>query len=83
MMMMKVVKDIDWVNVKEAVPVFVAILLMPLTYLISNGIIGEIAMYIMLSLFDAAGSVIKWINTRRRSVVGESNQVSTGEIEAV
>ncbi|PNY00600.1 adenine guanine permease azg2-like protein [Trifolium pratense] len=31
-MMMKVVKDIDWTNIKEAVPAFAIMLLMPLTY---------------------------------------------------
>jgi len=51
-MMMKVVKDIDWVDMKQAVPAFLTIILMPLTYSIANGIIGGIGVYIALSLYD-------------------------------
>lgn len=51
-MMMKVVKGIDWDNMREAVPAFTTIVLMPLTSSISNGIIAGIGMYIVLGLYD-------------------------------
>lgn len=75
-MMMKVVKDIDWNNVKEAVPAFAIMLLMPLTYSIANGIVAGIGLYVALSLFDYATSIINWFGKMRRMVSREQNQVS-------
>ncbi|KAI3802535.1 hypothetical protein L1987_30669 [Smallanthus sonchifolius] len=59
-LMMKVIKDIDWNNIK-GVPAFVTILLMPLTYSISNGIIGGIGMYLALGLYDYGVGLFKWL----------------------
>ncbi|PON45641.1 Adenine/guanine permease AZG [Parasponia andersonii] len=75
-MMMKVVKDIDWGNMKEAIPAFVTLLLMPITYSISNGIIAGIGVYIALSLYDCFAGLAKWLMKMRRVVVKEHNQVS-------
>ncbi|XP_027358834.1 adenine/guanine permease AZG2 [Abrus precatorius] len=75
-MMMKVVKDIDWSNTKDAVPAFATMLLMPLTYSIANGIIGGIGLYVALSLYDYAASTINWLRKMRRMVIKEQNQVS-------
>ncbi|KAA8540721.1 hypothetical protein F0562_024360 [Nyssa sinensis] len=75
-MMIKVVKDIDWGNIKEAVPAFVTMLLMPLTYSISNGIIGGISLYLALGLYDHVVGWIKWLIKMRRMVIKEQNQVS-------
>ena len=74
--MMKVVRDIDWGNMKDAMPAFIAIILMPLTYSISNGIIGGIGFYIALSLYDYVLMAVKWLIKMRRAVVREENQVS-------
>ncbi|KAI5664980.1 hypothetical protein M9H77_24303 [Catharanthus roseus] len=75
-MMMKVVKDIDWNNIREAVPAFVTMLLMPLTYSISNGIVAGIGLYVVLGLYDNAVRLIRWTTKMRRMVVKEQNQVS-------
>lgn len=75
-MMMKVVKDIDWTNTKEAVPAFAIMLLMPLTYSIANGIVAGIGLYVALSLFDFAASIVNWLGKMRRVVTKEHNQVS-------
>ncbi|KAD4585630.1 hypothetical protein E3N88_23231 [Mikania micrantha] len=75
-MMMKVIKDIDWNNIKEGVPAFVTILLMPLTYSISNGIIGGIGMYIALSLFDYGVGLFNWLIKMKKMVLKDQNQVS-------
>lgn len=75
-MMMKMVKDIDWSNVKEAVPAFATMLLMPLTYSIANGIIGGTGLYIALSLYDYAVSAVSWLMKMRKMVMEEHNQVS-------
>ncbi|XP_057437589.1 adenine/guanine permease AZG2 [Lotus japonicus] len=83
-MMMKVVKDIDWTNIKEAVPAFAIMLLMPLTFSIAYGIIGGIGLYIALSLLDYATSAINWLRKMRRMVTKEHNQVSaTAGVESI
>lgn len=74
-LMMKVVKEIDWSNMKEAMPAFITMILMPLTYSISNGIIGGIGFYVALSLYDYGVTMIKWVIRMRRTVVREENQV--------
>ncbi|KAJ8450633.1 LOW QUALITY PROTEIN: hypothetical protein Cgig2_020270 [Carnegiea gigantea] len=75
-LMMKVVKDINWGNMKDAMPAFITIILMPLTYSISNGIIGGIGFYIALRLYDYALRAINWLIKMRRAVAREENQVS-------
>ncbi|XP_021908851.1 adenine/guanine permease AZG2 [Carica papaya] len=84
-MMMRVVKDIKWENIKEAVPAFVTMLLMPLTYSIANGIIGGIGLYIALSLYGYAVGFMKWVNKTRKMVAKEQNQVSaaTSAVEII
>ncbi|XP_030542228.1 adenine/guanine permease AZG2 [Rhodamnia argentea] len=75
-LMMKVVRDINWENLKEGVPAFVTILLMPLTYSIADGIIGGIGIYVALSLYDIAKGLVVWLMKMRKMVVKEQNQVS-------
>jgi len=53
-MMMKAVMDIEWENMKEAIPAFMTMVLMPLTYSISNGLIAGIGTYIVLHAWDVA-----------------------------
>ncbi|KAL2465449.1 Adenine/guanine permease AZG2 [Abeliophyllum distichum] len=75
-LMMRVVKDIDWNNIKESVPAFFTMILMPLTYSISNGIIGGIGIYIALGLYDHVVGWIKWAMKMRKMMVQEQNQIS-------
>ncbi|KAL0355171.1 UNVERIFIED_CONTAM: Adenine/guanine permease AZG2 [Sesamum radiatum] len=75
-LMMKVVKEIEWENVKEAVAAFVTIILMPLTYSIANGIVGGIGIFVALELFERAVGCLNWAMKMRRMVVKEQNQVS-------
>lgn len=75
-LMMKVVRDIDWDNMREAIPAFVTIILMPLTYSIANGIIGGIGTYAALSLYESARAWVNWMVKMRRMVRKERNQVS-------
>lgn len=51
-MMMKAVMDIEWENMKQAIPAFMTMVLMPLTYSISNGLIAGIGTYIVLHAWD-------------------------------
>jgi AGZA family xanthine/uracil permease-like MFS transporter len=49
-MMMENVVDIDWANVRQAVPAFITIVMMPLTYSIAYGLIGGICSYMLIYL---------------------------------
>jgi AGZA family xanthine/uracil permease-like MFS transporter len=51
-MMMKAVMDIEWENMQEAIPAFMTMVLMPLTYSISYGLIAGIGTYIVLHSWD-------------------------------
>ncbi|XP_010250879.1 PREDICTED: adenine/guanine permease AZG2-like [Nelumbo nucifera] len=77
-MMMRVTKDIEWMKVKEGAPAFVTMLLMPLTYSISNGVIAGIGLYLALSLYDYIQSSMRWLVKMMNRVLvgGVQNQVS-------
>jgi hypothetical protein len=49
-MMMENIIDIDWANVREAIPAFVTIVTMPMTYSIAYGVIAGICSYLFLYL---------------------------------
>ncbi|XP_008782630.1 adenine/guanine permease AZG1 [Phoenix dactylifera] len=53
-LMMKSVAEIDWDDMKEAIPAFLTLILMPLTYSIAYGLIGGIGAYILLHSWDWA-----------------------------
>lgn len=76
MMMMKLVREIEWGIAKEAVPAFLTMILMPLTFSIANGIIAGIGMHIVLHLYEYGEAATGWL-WRAREAVGEGrNQVS-------
>uniref|UniRef100_A0A2P2PI19 Xanthine/uracil permease family protein n=1 Tax=Rhizophora mucronata TaxID=61149 RepID=A0A2P2PI19_RHIMU len=51
-LMMRSVAEIEWNDMKEAVPAFITLILMPLTYSIAYGLIGGIGTYIVLHLWE-------------------------------
>ncbi|KAF2296404.1 hypothetical protein GH714_037819 [Hevea brasiliensis] len=51
-LMMRAVVDIEWNDMRQAIPAFVTLILMPLTYSIAYGLIGGIGTYIVLHLSD-------------------------------
>ncbi|CAL9189853.1 unnamed protein product [Musa hybrid cultivar] len=63
-LMMKAVVEIKWEDMTEAIPAFMTMILMPLTYSIAYGLIGGIGTYIVLRAWD--WSVTAW--TRDGSV---------------
>ncbi|KAF9601852.1 hypothetical protein IFM89_023617 [Coptis chinensis] len=75
-MMMKVVKDIDWANFREGIPAFVTMLLMPLTYNISYGLIGGIGLYVALHLYDYLLGFLSWLMKVSKVLSCVQNQVS-------
>ncbi|XVE86084.1 hypothetical protein DITRI_Ditri18aG0007700 [Diplodiscus trichospermus] len=51
-LMMKAVVEIEWDDMRQAIPAFVTMILMPLTYSIAYGLIGGIGTYIVLHVWD-------------------------------
>ena len=48
MMMMNPVREIDWTNYRESIPAFLTVILMPLAYSISDGILFGVISYVVL-----------------------------------
>lgn len=58
MMMMQPVTKIDWLNYRESIPAFLTVILMPLSYSISDGIlIGVIAYVVLYALSGKAKQI--------------------------
>ncbi|PON79037.1 AzgA purine transporter [Parasponia andersonii] len=51
-LMMRSVVEIDWNDMRQAIPAFVTLILTPLTYSIAYGLIGGIGTYVVLHLWD-------------------------------
>ncbi|XP_010253146.1 PREDICTED: adenine/guanine permease AZG1-like [Nelumbo nucifera] len=51
-LMMRSVVEIEWNDMKQAIPAFVTLILTPLTYSVAYGLIGGIGTYIVLNLWD-------------------------------
>ncbi|KAK4363563.1 hypothetical protein RND71_018804 [Anisodus tanguticus] len=51
-MMMKSVVEVEWDDMRQAIPAFMTLILTPLTYSIAYGLIGGIGTYIVLHLGD-------------------------------
>ena len=48
MMMMQPITRIDWTNYRESIPAFLTVILMPLAYSISDGILIGVISYVVL-----------------------------------
>ena len=62
--MMSPVKDIDWGDYSESIPAFVTMLLMPLAYSISDGIMLGMISFVLLNAISGKSrkiSVMMWI----------------------
>ncbi|CAI0431324.1 unnamed protein product [Linum tenue] len=51
-LMMRSVVEIEWDDMRQAIPAFVTLILMPLTYSIAYGLIGGIGTYVVLNALD-------------------------------
>ncbi|KAL8161065.1 hypothetical protein V2J09_012554 [Rumex salicifolius] len=91
-LMMRAVVEIDWSDMREAIPAFVTLILMPLTYSIAYGLIGGIGTYIVLHAWDWTVEVLvnlgtvkgqkgKNVETDRVSSVEMVNGVTTNGID--
>ncbi|KAK9063754.1 hypothetical protein SSX86_017626 [Deinandra increscens subsp. villosa] len=57
-LMMRSVVEIDWEDMRQAIPAFITLLLMPLTYSIAYGLIGGIGTFIVLNFYDWGEGVL-------------------------
>lgn len=58
-MMMNCVRQIDWLKTEEAVPAFLTVAMMPMTYNISNGIAFGVISHVLISIFIGKRKEIK------------------------
>ncbi len=54
-------KEINWKNFEEAVPAFLAILLIPLTYSITQGVIWSFLVYTLIKVITGKAGDIHWM----------------------
>jgi AGZA family xanthine/uracil permease-like MFS transporter len=66
-MMMENLVDIDWANVRQAVPAFITIVTMPLTYSIAYGVIAGVCSYLVLYMFNFGLDLVE-VAFKRRSL---------------
>ncbi|KAM3400248.1 hypothetical protein ACQJBY_005246 [Aegilops geniculata] len=69
-MMMRAVAEVDWEDMRQAVPAFMTLALMPLTYSIAYGLIGGIGSYMLLHSWDCACHAAARLGCRPRRKVG-------------
>ncbi|KAF3961525.1 hypothetical protein CMV_013872 [Castanea mollissima] len=64
-MMMRSVVEIEWNDMNQAIPAFVTLILMPLTYSIAYGLIGGIGTYIVLNIWDWGQSLLRKLGIKK------------------
>jgi adenine/guanine/hypoxanthine permease len=81
--MMPVAKDIEWAHMKEAIPAFLTMVLMPLSFSIANGIIAGLGVYITLHWYDWVrhgwGKVTLPLDDRRNKVAATAGEVGQAQ----
>ncbi|PIA58043.1 hypothetical protein AQUCO_00500161v1 [Aquilegia coerulea] len=87
-LMMRSVVEIEWNDMRQAIPAFVTLLLMPLTYSIAYGLIGGIGTYVVLNLWDWGEEFLRKIGIlkevrRDNAIVEGTNGISTGNDKAL
>jgi len=60
-LMMRCVKNIEWSDITEAIPAFLAIIIMPLTLSITEGIAFGFIAYSVLKLVSGKGKQVHWL----------------------
>jgi adenine/guanine/hypoxanthine permease len=83
-MMMRVAREIEWGDMKEGVPAFVTMALMPLSFSIAHGIIAGLGVYVALHWYDWArhgyGKLRNALDERRNQVAAAAATATAGEV---
>jgi len=61
-LMLKNLIHITWEDTTEALPAFITIIMMPLTYSIANGIALGLVVYPLVKVFSGKGKEVHWFN---------------------
>ncbi|MBA0871113.1 hypothetical protein Goshw_021408 [Gossypium schwendimanii] len=79
-LMMRAVVEIEWEDMRQAIPAFVTLIMMPLTYSIAYGLIGGIGTYIVLHAGDWAAELMvrKGLVKRRGNAINGAHEAATG-----
>lgn len=96
-LMMRSVVEINWDDMREAIPAFMTLILMPLTYSIAYGLIGGIGTFVVLNLWDWGEGLLRKYGVlkggdrniesggangvNRGNIVGESGGVNGEDVE--
>ncbi|PPR96570.1 hypothetical protein GOBAR_AA24094 [Gossypium barbadense] len=77
-LMMRAVVEIEWEDMRQAIPAFVTLIMMPLTYSIAYGLIGGIGTYIVLHAGDWAAELMvrKGVVKRRGNAVNGAHEAA-------
>ena len=73
--MMRSVVDIDWNDMRQAIPAFITLILTPLTYSIAYGLIGGIGTFVVLHIWDWGVELLVWLQVVKK---GSSNGDGNG-----
>ncbi len=60
-LMVAQVKDIEWTDFGAALPAFLTIVVMPLTYSIANGIGAGFISWVLIKLLSGRGREVSWL----------------------
>ncbi|KAK4268450.1 hypothetical protein QN277_025106 [Acacia crassicarpa] len=82
-MMMRCVVEIKWDDMREAIPAFVTMLLMPLTYSIAYGLIGGIGTYVVLHVWDWGEEIVKRYVIKKVNENGSVSDVGDNKVVQV
>ncbi|KAK7844671.1 adenine/guanine permease azg1 [Quercus suber] len=82
-MMMRSVVEIEWNDMNQAIPAFVTLILMPLTYSIAYGLIGGIGTYIVLNIWDWGGSLLRKLGIKKGLRGNNSHKEANGNNNGV
>ncbi|KAH1046159.1 hypothetical protein J1N35_036943 [Gossypium stocksii] len=79
-LMMRAVVEIEWEDMRQAIPAFVTLIMMPLTYSIAYGLIGGIGTYVVLHAGDWAAELMvrKGVVKRRGNAVNGAQEAAIG-----
>lgn len=59
--MVQPLMDIEWKKLEEAIPAFLAVLVIPLTYSITQGVIWSFLIYTLIKLLRGKGKEVHWM----------------------
>jgi AGZA family xanthine/uracil permease-like MFS transporter len=60
--MLKGLKGVNWDDITEALPAFITMIIMPLTYSIANGIALGLIVYPIVKTFSGKTKDVHWLN---------------------